>query len=91
LDCGDYEGTSRSWNSGTWRSKNASDKGNIRVGIRERYATPALLIPEGFPQSKKIVLLLRILWEDEAEKDTVLEILEAEFEVRHGRPQIFRP
>ena len=31
-------------------------------------------------------VMLRILWEDEAEKDTVLEILKAECEVRTGRP-----
>jgi hypothetical protein len=36
-------------------------------------------------------VILRILWEDEAEKDTVLEILKAECEVRPGRPQNFRP
>ncbi len=30
--------------------------------------------------------LLRILWEDDAEKDTVLEILKAECEVFSGRP-----
>ena len=35
--------------------------------------------------------MLRILWEDDAEKDTLLEILKAECEVRPGRPQNFRP
>ena len=36
-------------------------------------------------------VMLRILWEEEAEKDTVLEILKAECKVRPGRPQRFRP
>ena len=36
-------------------------------------------------------VMLRILWEDEGEKDTVLEILKAECEARPGRPQNFRP
>jgi hypothetical protein len=31
-------------------------------------------------------VMLRILWEDEAEKDNVLEILKAECEIRAGRP-----
>jgi hypothetical protein len=35
--------------------------------------------------------MLRILWEDDAEKDTVLEILKAECEVRTGRPKNSRP
>jgi hypothetical protein len=86
---GDYAATSSSRNSGTRRSKNASEKGNIRSGIREWYATLALLIPEAFPQSKKTIFLLRFLCENEAENETMIEMLKAECEVRTGRPRTF--
>lgn len=69
----------------------ASEKGNLGFGTRELYVTLVFLIPEAFPQSKKTIFLLRILWEDDAEKDTVLEMLKAECEVRSGRPRNFRP
>jgi hypothetical protein len=34
-------------------------------------------------------LLLRDLWKDDAEKDTVLDILKAECEVLKGRPTLY--
>jgi hypothetical protein len=34
-------------------------------------------------------MLLRDLWDDEAEKETVLDILKAECEVLTGRPEIY--
>jgi hypothetical protein len=33
----------------------------------------------------------RDLWEDEGERETVLEILKAEFEVLPGRPEAYFP
>jgi hypothetical protein len=43
-------------------------------------------IGEDYPEDEA---MFRDLWEDEAEKDAVLEILKAECEVRPGRPQVF--
>jgi hypothetical protein len=40
-------------------------------------------IGEDYPEDEA---MFRDLWEDDAEKDTMLEILKAECEVRPGRP-----